>query len=462
MFFRSTTARIVGLHFVLAALASVLVFAFVYWSTARVVDGELRQVVQTEIAGLSDSYRNLGVLGLVEAIGRRLHDADQKDGVYLLTDSQGRPIAGNLAGWPPNAPTGGWVQLDLFRTDRDRAGPVEAATFRLPGGEQLLVGRDATARVKLNETLFRALATALAVTALLAAATGWLISRFILRRLAEVTVTADEIVAGGLTRRVPLRGTDDEFDRLGGTLNAMLDRIEALVGEMRLVTDSVAHDLRSPLTRLAANLDRAAGPGIRATERKDLIEKASAEAAGILSAFTALLAIARLEAGMGRDQFTSVDLGRLLDDAKDVFEPVAEEKNIRLERVGASSPVLGHGQLLAQAASNLIENALKHAPSGSEIRLDSGTITRPVLAVADHGPGISASDRALAVQRFVRLDPSRSGPGTGLGLSLVAAIARMHGAELGLSDNRPGLRAEITFAALAPPEGGTATPAPAR
>ncbi len=444
MIWRSTTARFVALHFMLAALSSVLVLAFVYWSTTRVIDDEVKQVVQAEIAGLSENYSTSGVLGLARAIERRLRSTDQRDAVYLLTDAFGAPIVGNLSGWPPNAVTGGWMELELFRTDADRPAPVSAATFRLPGGERLLVGRDAQARVVFDRTLVRAIATALALTALLAALSGWLLSRFVTRRIGEITDTATEIVAGGLTRRVPLRGNGDEFDRLGGTLNAMLDRIEALVDDLRIVTDSIAHDLRSPLTRLRSHLDSAAGETVPAKGRKDLIRRAVSEADTVLKTFTALIAIARTEAGMGRDQFAPVDLGKLLDDAAELYEPVAEEKHIKLVRRGNGTMVNGHSQLLAQAATNLLENAIRYAPTGSEISLDSGQ-NIPLLAISDQGPGISPADRARAIQRFVRLDPSRSGPGSGLGLSLVGAIARLHGATLELTDNQPGLKAEIRF-----------------
>ncbi len=457
MMLHNTTARFVALHFLLAALSSLLVLAFVYWSTTRVIETEMRQVVQAEIAGLSENYTTMGILGLVQAIDRRVRDDDQRDAVYLLTDAQGRMLAGNIANWPPNVVPGtGWIALDLFRADTNNHSELSAATFLLPGGERLLVGRDARARVAFDATLIRALLTALGLTALLAAMSGWLLSRFVTRRIGEITDTAAEIVAGGLTRRVPLRGNGDEFDRLGSTLNAMLDRIEALVGDMRMVTDSVAHDLRSPLTRLVSHLESATDETQPNDERANLIQRAMAEAEGVLKAFTALLAIARTEAGMGRDQFAPVDLGKLLDAAAELYGPVADEKNITLRRHGNGSLVNGHQQLLAQAASNLIENAIRHAPNGSEIELDSGETT-PLLAVSDHGPGISADNRARAVQRFVRLEPSRSGPGTGLGLSLVGAVARMHGGELELSDNDPGLRAEIRFDRKS---GATTSPAP--
>ena len=256
-------------------------------------------------------------------------------------------------------------------------------------------------------------------------------------------------MAGALDRRVALRGTGDEFDQLAGTLNAMLDRIETLVRDLRTVTDSLAHDLRSPLGRLVRHLEAAADEEAPAETRRARIEQALREAEGVLSTATALLDISRIDAGIGAEQFTAVDLGRLAADVAELYEAAAEERGLTLACAAAPGLVVrGHDQLLALALSNLVENALKHAPAGSAITvaaaLDGG---RPALVVGDRGPGIPEADRARALGRFVRLDPSRGSPGAGLGLALVAAVARMHGAEVILGDNAPGLRATLRFAA---------------
>ena len=254
-------------------------------------------------------------------------------------------------------------------------------------------------------------------------------------------------MAGALDRRVALRGTRDEFDKLAGTLNAMLDRIETLVRDLRTVTDSLAHDLRSPLGRLIRHLEAAADEEAPADARQARIEQALREAEGVLATATALLDISRIEAGIGADQFTQVDLGRLAAGVAELYEAAAEERRVTLACEALPGlEVRGHDQLLALAASNLVENALKHAPAGSTLTVaatrDGG---RPALVVADRGPGIPAADRERALGRFVRLDPSRGSPGAGLGLALVAAVARMHGAEVVLSDNAPGLRAALRF-----------------
>jgi signal transduction histidine kinase len=244
---------------------------------------------------------------------------------------------------------------------------------------------------------------------------------------------------------VPVRGGGDEFDRLAETLNRMLDRIQGLVGDLRMVTDGVAHDLRSPLTRLRAHLESSLEEGLDPAVRRERIGKAHAEADGVLRAFTALLEIARAEAGMGRDQFEAVDLGQLAADMVDLYTPAAAEKSVTLLQRGEGATVAGHPQLLANAVANLVENAIAHAPAGSEVALELAPAPAPALTVADRGPGIPADERARVLQRFVRLDASRGRPGAGLGLSLVAAVARLHHAALELDDNAPGLRAILRF-----------------
>ena len=268
-------------------------------------------------------------------------------------------------------------------------------------------------------------------------------------RIAEIDGAARAIMAGALDRRVALRGTRDEFDRLAATLNAMLDRIEVLVRDLRTVTDSLAHDLRSPLGRLVRHLEAAADDEAPPEARRARIEQALREAEGVLATATALLDISRIDAGIGAEQFTA---GRPRPPRRRRGRALrGGRRGARLTLACEAAPglvVRGHDQLLALALSNLVDNALKHAPAGSAITVtaarDGG---RPALIVADRGPGIPEADRARALGRFVRLDPSRGSPGAGLGLALVAAVARMHGAEVVLADNAPGLRATLRFPA---------------
>jgi signal transduction histidine kinase len=445
---RNATMRLIAAHLLLVAVSTALVLGSLYWRIGGVIDAEQRAVVEAEIRGLADDYRRGGAPALARAIGQRLDNPTERDAVYLLADADGRRIAGNLSQWPPTvAPDAGWTTLDLYRTDRTRPTGISALALRLPEDEMLLVGRDVEARAAFDATLARSLLWALAAVTVLSVATGWLLSRLVSGRIAEIDGAARAIMAGALDRRVALRGTKDEFDRLAGTLNAMLDRIEALVRDLRTVTDSLAHDLRSPLGRLVRHLEHAADDSAPADERKTRIEQALREAEAVLATATALLDISRIDAGIGAEQFTQVDLGRLVAGVAELYEAAAEDKGLHIACTAAPGLVVtGHDQLLALALSNLVENALKHAPAGSEITVaavdDAGA---PAVVVADRGPGIPAAERERALGRFVRLDPSRGTPGAGLGLALVASVARMHGAILELGDNAPGLRATLRF-----------------
>ncbi len=450
MWLRSATTRLIAIHLVLVALSTAAVLAFVYYSTRNVIESQVRDVVEAELHGLSDDYRTSGVLGLGRAIERRLASDRSNDSVYLLADRQGRRIAGNLGGWPPVVPPGGgWVEVELYRSDRERAAIISAAAITLKGGERLLVGRDSQAQQQFRATLLSALGWALGVGGVLALASGWFLSRYVGRRVADVVATAEEIVQGDMARRVPVRGGGrgggDEFDRLAATLNRMLDRIQLLVDDLRMVTDGVAHDLRSPLTRLRAHLDASLEEGLDEPTRRARIRSALAESEGVLRTFAALMEIARAEAGMGRDQFEPIDLGALAEDVVDLYTPTAAEKGVTLAREGGGATVAGHPQLLANAVANLVENAIAHTPRGREVTVALESGPAPALTVADRGPGIPGEERDRVLQRFVRLDASRGRPGAGLGLSLVAAVARLHGAALELSDNAPGLRATLRF-----------------
>lgn len=447
---RSATFRLILAHLALVAISTGLVLGFLYWRVGGVIDDEQRAVVDAEIAGLLDDYTRGGVPALAVAVQNRLAIPPDRDAIYLLATSTGQRITGNLPGWPATlGPNSGWARLNLYRTDRSRPTEISARAVRLPQGELLLVGRDVAARAAFDRTLGRALLWALAAILGLAIATGWFLSRLVRGRIAEVDGAAREIMAGRLDRRIVLRGTGDEFDRLAGTLNDMLDRIEVLVSDLRTVTDSLAHDLRTPLGRLVRHLEDASAEDAPRETRQQRIESALGEAEDVLATATALLDISRIDAGLGAEQFRDVDLGRLAADVSELYEAAAEERGLRLV-VAASPmpPVRGHDQILALAVSNLVDNALKHAPAGSTITVSTEvTGGRPCLVVADHGPGIPSADRARALDRFVRLDPSRSGPGTGLGLALVASVARMHGASIELGDNGPGLRATLRFPA---------------
>jgi signal transduction histidine kinase len=428
-----------------ALLVTALVLGGFYVATWRVVEAETRQVVNAELAGLADDYRRLGTLGLARAIERRMADANARDAIYLLTDAQGRKIAGNLRDWPPTVvPGSGWVTLELYRTDADRPVTLSAASVRLRGGERLLVGRDSAGRALYDRALWQAGALALIAAAALSLATGWLLSRVVFSRLSEIARTADRIVTGDLDQRVPIRGTGDELDRLSETLNAMLDRIGQLVAHLRTTTDSLAHDLRSPLTRLRGQVEQMADPDLAPLAREALAARALSEADHLLRVFSALTQIARAETGVGREDFAPLDLGALARELAELYAPAAADRGVTLEVAGAAAPVTGNRTLIAQAVSNLVENALRYTPEGGTLTLAlSQTDAHTVLAVTDTGPGIPEDQREAVLARFVTLDPARSARGAGLGLALAQAVAHLHGGDLVLSDNAPGLRAAL-------------------
>jgi len=455
--------RLVGTHaFRLAALyflvfaASVLgVLLFVYWTSADFVERQTEATLDAEITGLAEQYAQRGLSGLIQIVAAR-SAGDRGDAmIYLVTDPDGKPLAGNIAAWPAGVPThSAWLSFSLERTanGRPELHPARGRLFIIPGGYRLLVGRDisdaAAFRSQVRATLLWAGLIALCVGLI----GGTVMSRNLLRRVEQVNRTSERVMAGNLSDRVPLRGTSDEFDQLAGNLNRMLDQIERLMTAMREVTDDVAHDLKTPLARLRARLELALIGPLDATAQSEAIRAAIDEADRLLATFNALLGIAEAEAGAGRDEAGPLDLGEIAGAAAEFYEPAAEEKGFALSL--AAEPevrIRGDRHLLSQTLHNLLDNALKYAGGGDlSIRVFRAD-GRAVLEVADRGPGIPEADRHSVFDRFVRLEPSRSTPGNGLGLSLVRAVARRHHGTVALADNQPGLKVRLEFPAFAAP-----------
>ncbi|MCE8511250.1 HAMP domain-containing protein [Ruegeria pomeroyi] len=442
---RNARTRLVLLSMVLSTAMTVAVLALVYVTANRTIAGETRSVVTAELAGLADEYQRLGVIGLLTAIERRSQDASERDALYLLTDRGGAVLAGNLVRWPPGVTAGsGWIELDLIRTESGESVPVSAASIRLPGGEGLLVGRDASARRQFDRVLLRSVGLALLAALALSLLTGWLLTRLVFSRLKDISRTAGEIVSGDLGRRIPLRGTGDEFDRMAATLNEMLDRIEELVGHLRTTSNSIAHDLRSPLSRLRQRVETLTDPDREPDERGADGARALAEVDHLLRVFSQLTEISRAEAGLGREEFEPVDLAALARNLGEFYEPLAAETGVTLTVEAGAATLPGHPALLAQALSNLLDNALRYAPAGSTVSLTvTETGSNIVLAVRDQGPGVPEEDLSRLAEPFVTLDPSRTGGNSGLGLALVAAIARMHGGSFEAENRAPGLEARL-------------------
>jgi signal transduction histidine kinase len=449
---RTHAFRLAALYFLVFALSMLGVLLFVYWTSSNFVERQVEATLDAEINGLTEQYAQRGLSGLVQLIAARSAGNRGDNMAYLVTGREGAPLAGNIAAWPAGVPARpGWLSFTLAANveGRTEIHPARGAIFVIPGGYRLLVAHDvadATAfRDRVRTTLLWAGLVALGIGLL----GGTLMSRNLLRRVELVNRTSERVMSGNLSDRVPLGGSGDEFDQLAANLNRMLDQIERLMTAMREVTDDVAHDLKTPLARLRARLELALiGPADGAAAG-DAIRAAIDEADRLLATFNALLGIAEAEAG-GRGRMDVVDLCEVARTAVEFYEPVAEERGFSLT-LDAEPGIMvrGDGHLLSQALANLIDNALKYAGGGEVtirvLRRDGCA----VVEVADRGPGITAADRETVFDRFVRLEPSRSTPGNGLGLSLVRAVAHRHGGTATLADNRPGLRAILEFPALA-------------
>ena len=447
--FRSSTFRLALLYMVLFAGSVLLLLGFIYWSTVRFMSQQLDTTIETEIVGLAERYRDRGLNGLVRTIQERLERSSDSSAIYLLASPSFRPLAGNLARWPEGLPsTDGWLEFNL---DDPAAGLVDlnarGRVFILQGNFKLLVGRDVRELQATQQLIERALLWGLAITVGLALAGGFMLSRTLLRRLEEINTTSREIMAGDLSRRIPVRGRQDDFDQLAGNLNAMLDEIERLMDGIRHVSDNIAHDLRTPLTRLRQRLESLVGDFPEHSQHRGQIEQTITDADQLLNTFSALLRIARIEAGTHRTRFVTVELGDLVKDAADLYSAIAEDAGLEFSFWSANvATIEGDKDLIFQAITNLLDNAVKYTPAGGQVELSlRQEEDRVVLCVADNGPGIPESERTSVTRRFYRLERSRTTPGSGLGLSLVAAVAGIHQAEFSIEDNNPGLRAVLRF-----------------
>ncbi|MES0861159.1 ATP-binding protein [Ruegeria sp. SCPT10] len=441
----NSRTRLVLASMVLSIFLTATVLALVYFTANRSIESETRSVVSAELTGLADEYERRGLIGLITAIERRLPSASERDALYLLTDRFGNKLVGNLKQWPEHITAGsGWVELELRRADNDQLVPVSAASIRLPGQERLIVGRDAVARQQFDRVLLRSVALALGIALFLSVLTAWLFTRLVFSRLSDIASTAENIVSGDLSRRMPLRGTGDEFDQVAGTLNNMLDRIEELISNLRTTSNSIAHDLRSPLSRLKQRVEALSDPGKSEQEREADITRATLEIDHVLRVLGQLTEISRAEAGLGREQFEEIDLQHLVGDVIELYDPVAADQNIQLKVEGEAAPVQGHRPLLSQALSNLLENAMRYAPKNTTITITIGEDDQfAQLSVRDQGPGVPPKDLPRLQLPFVTLDPARTERNAGLGLALVAAITHMHGGKFVARNCDPGL--EVTL-----------------
>lgn len=445
--FRSTVARFFLLFFLAQMGLALSVLFFVQRSSEQALLAEQQAIVLGLRGDLAAAYDQGGRSDLIHIITERLEKNPSAEAVILLTDASRQPLAGNLAAWPAEIPKAtDWRITSQTPIGSDDAELMGVATTPLPGGEHLLTGTQMESYERLTLIGREATLGALTLAVPLTLALSLLLGRMITQRIRRIVETARLIGNGHLHQRVPSHHSGDAFDDLGQSVNAMLDRIEALVGELRVVTDGLAHDLRSPITRLRSTLERAIVETEDATAQAALA-RVAAEADTLLAMLTLAVQISRAEAGIGRDRFVATDVGALLSDLVEIYGPVAEEegKIVSCDEVqGLNFPL--HRELISQALGNLIENALKYAEGARNIHISAvygdGFL---VLAVADDGPGIPEHLRSEARKRFARLDHSRGKPGSGLGLSLVEAVANLHRGKMTLSDNAPGLRVGLSL-----------------
>jgi signal transduction histidine kinase len=453
---RSSIFRLALLYMALSIGSVVVLLGFIYWATAGYADRQTDETIAAEIRGLAEQYRRRGLIGLTSVIADRVARDPGGAAVYLLADEGFSPIVGNLSRWPDaDADAGGWMGFRLrdWGHDKSEEHRARARTFVLRGGLHLLVGRDVRDLEATRHRILGALGWGLAITAALALAAGLAMGTRVMRRIDAINQTSREIMAGDLSRRVATDGRGDDFDQLARNLNHMLERIEELMQSVRQVSDNIAHDLRTPLTRLRTRLELARSATDLPDDAREALDRSVEDTEELLTTFNALLRIARIESGSSRDGFAPVALTRLVRDLAELYEPLATEKGQRLAvEAEEGLTVTGDRDLLFQAVANLVDNAIKYGPPDGRIALAARLRSRhPEICVSDNGPGIPAAMRGKVFQRFFRLDDSRTTAGSGLGLSLVQAVADLHAAEIRLEDNRPGLRVSLRFAPEARP-----------
>jgi signal transduction histidine kinase len=448
---KTSTFRLAAIYLLVFALSVGTILAYVFWNTAGLLARQTDATIRAEVQALADQYRILGLPGIVDTIQRR--SAERGGGIYLLADADGKHVAGNLQSVPSQVmDEAGWIDfpLEVMVGTTKQFRSARAFHADLNNDFQLIVGRDVQELKLFGDIIKRTLFWALGFALVLGLGGGLLTSRNFLRRVDAITDASRNIMGGNLAGRMPVTGTDDELDRLGSALNEMLDQIERLMTGMKEVTSNVAHDLKTPLTRLRARVESALRSNSKA-EYRAALDKTIEESDRLLQTFNALLSIARAESGQSREMLQPIDASDIVADVAELYQPIAEEEGGTLHvNVTPGLNVLADRQLLSQALSNLVDNALKYGVTETdpkpqimiEGKLEAGAV---VIVVSDNGAGIAAEDRARVLDRFVRLDESRSKPGNGLGLSLVAGVMKLHGATLVLEDNQPGLRAKLVF-----------------
>jgi signal transduction histidine kinase len=462
---RTTAFRLTLVYLFLFALFAASLLGYFAWNTRRMITDQIVTTVSAEVGTISGIYGRRGLQGLVYTIeNRALHPGAN---LYLVTTPAGQAIAGNVGSLAPGVMAStGWLETAYRRLDEQDTTDHRALVLvsELSGGFRLLVGRDLEERGRLFGIVARAARWSVLVVVVLGLGGGIFVARRVLRRIDAMTGTAQRIMAGDLSDRLPVGRSGDELDRLAENLNAMLERIEALMVGLKEVSDNIAHDLKTPLTRLRNRAEEALAKSSNEAEYRAALERTIEESDGLIRTFNALLMIARAESGQARDNMDDFDAADVANGIHELYEPLAEEEGMTLRVKAASVRLRGNRELISQALANLVENAIKYGkPAAPAQSLSAGAVVAPdgmevliearrdgdqvLLGVTDHGAGIPEADRKHAVERFVRLEASRTQPGSGLGLSLASAVATLHGGELRLADAHPGLTATLAIPA---------------
>jgi signal transduction histidine kinase len=458
---RTTAFRLTLVYLLLFALFAASLLGYFAWNTRRLVTEQIAVTVNAEFVEMNDEYARAGLRGLVFAIENRALRPGAN--LYLITTPTGQALAGNVGSLAPGVMNQiGWSETVYRRLDEqdnfDHRALVRVS--EMEGGFRLLIGRDLEERRRIIGIVASAAQWSVLIVVVLGLAGGIFVARRVLRRIDAMTGTTQRIMAGDLSERLPVGRSGDEIDRLAENLNAMLERIEALMVGLKEVSDNIAHDLKTPLTRLRNRAEEALAKSSNELEYRAALERTIEESDGLIRTFNALLMIARAESGQAREGMVDFDVAEVAHGIHELYEPLAEDKGLKLEVRTVSAMVHGNRELISQALANLVENAIKYgAPAIKPPVADaSAAEIKPViliearragamveLSVLDHGPGIPEQDRQRAIERFVRLDTSRTQPGSGLGLSLASAVATLHGGRLQRSDGAPGLQAKLAL-----------------
>jgi signal transduction histidine kinase len=464
---RTTAFRLTLVYLFLFALFAASLLGYFAWNTRRMITEQIITTVSAEVSEITDIYDRRGLQRLFFAIESRALRPGAN--LYLVTTPTGQWVAGNVGSLAPGVMgTTGWSETAYRRLDEGDNAYHRALVnvTQLSGGFRLLIGRDLEERRRLFGIVAKAAQWSILVVVILGIGGGIFVARRVLQRIDAMTGTAQRIMAGDLSGRLPVGRSGDELDRLASNLNAMLERIEALMVGLKEVSDNIAHDLKTPLTRLRNRAEEALAKSGCEADYRAALERTIEESDGLIRTFNALLMIARAESGQARGNMDDFDAAEVAEGIHELYEPLAEDGGMTLRLKTAPVSLHGNRELIGQALANLVENAIKYGrpaeprpaePKGAVVSLDARQILiearregdQVLLSVTDHGPGIPEGERKHAMERFVRLDSSRSQPGSGLGLSLASAVATLHGGELRLGDAHPGLVATLAIPARA-------------